>query len=137
MDFEWCMNDGLLEIPYCGENCRPYAWYTYRAAPERVFVMVSHDDTTFAYPLIINLLTGEMEDVLSDVELENMSNVDVSPDGSRLLIVCRSEENYEDTTVWLYDIAAKASAILRTYRQAAWAGSLPARALSAPMTLKA
>ena len=49
-----------------------------------------------------------MEDVLSDVELENMSNVDVSPDGSRLLIVCRSEENYEDTTVWLYDIAAKA-----------------------------
>lgn len=108
MDFEWCMNDGLLEIPYCGENCRPYAWYTYRAAPERVFVMVSHDDTTFAYPLIINLLTGEMEDVLSDVELENMSNVDVSQDGSRLLIVCRSEENYEDTTVWLYDIAAKA-----------------------------
>ena len=108
MDFEWCMNDGLLEIPYCGENCRPYAWYTYRAAPERVFVMVSHDDTAFAYPLIINLLTGEMEDVLSDVELENMSNVDVSPDGSRLLIVCRSEENYEDTTVWLYDIDAKA-----------------------------
>ena len=27
MDFEWCMNDGLLEIPYCGENCSCYYLY--------------------------------------------------------------------------------------------------------------
>lgn len=108
IDFEWCLNDGQLVIPYNSENCRPYAVYTYKAAPERVFVMVDHDGTPFAYPLMANLLSGEITDVLSDVELENISNVDISPDGSKLVIICRSEEDYKATTLWLYDVGTGA-----------------------------
>lgn len=108
IDFEWCMNDGQLVIPYSSDACRPYAVYTYAAAPERVFVMVSRDGTPYTYPLMVNLLTGEIVDVLSGVELENIANVDISPDGSKLIIICRSEEDYRDTTQWLYDVDAKA-----------------------------
>ena len=70
LGFEWCMNDGQLILPYTGENYYPIAEYRYRAAPERVFVPLYRNDINSRYPVMLNLLTGEVTDVLSGVELE-------------------------------------------------------------------
>ena len=106
LDFEWCMNDGQLILPYTGENY-PIAEYRYRAAPERVFVPLYRNDINSRYPVMLNLLTGEVTDVLSGVELENIQNINVSPSGNHLLLMCSSDALCEDVTVWHYDIAEK------------------------------
>ena len=106
LDFEWCMNDGKLILPYTGENY-PIAEYRYRAAPERVFVPLYRKDINSLYPVMLNLLTGEVTDVLSGVELENIQNINVSPSGNHLLLMCSSDALCEDVTVWHYDIAEK------------------------------
>ena len=106
LDFEWCMNDGQLILPYTGENY-PIAEYRYRAAPERVFVPLYRKDINSLYPVMLNLLTGEVTDVLSGVELENIQNINVSPSGNHLLLMCSSDALCEDVTVWHYDIAEK------------------------------
>lgn len=107
LGFEWCMNDGQLILPYTGENYYPIAEYRYRAAPERVFVPLYRNDINSRYPVMLNLLTGEVTDVLSGVELENIQNINVSPIGNHLLLMCSSDALCEDVTVWLYDIAEK------------------------------
>ena len=106
LGFEWCMNDGQLILPYTGENY-PIAEYRYRAAPERVFVPLYRNDINSRYPVMLNLLTGEVTDVLSGVELENIQNINVSPSGNHLLLMCSSDALCEDVTVWHYDIAEK------------------------------
>ncbi len=106
LDFEWCMNDGQLILPYTGENY-PIAEYRYRATPERVFVPLYRKDINSLYPVMLNLLTGEVTDVLSGVELENIQNINVSPSGNHLLLMCSSDALCEDVTVWHYDIAEK------------------------------
>lgn len=106
LGFEWCMNDGQLILPYTGENY-PIAEYRYRAAPERVFVPLYRKDINSRYPVMLNLLTGEVTDVLSGVELENIQNINVSPSGNHLLLMCSSDALCEDVTVWHYDIAEK------------------------------
>lgn len=106
LGFEWCMNDGQLILPYTGENY-PIAEYRYRAAPERVFVPLYRKDINSLYPVMLNLLTGEVTDVLSGVELENIQNINVSPSGNHLLLMCSSDALCEDVTVWHYDIAEK------------------------------
>lgn len=106
LDFEWCMNDGQLILPYTGENY-PIAEYRYRAAPERVFVPLYRKNINSRYPVMLNLLTGEVTDVLSGVELENIQNINVSPSGNHLLLMCSSDALCEDVTVWHYDIAEK------------------------------
>ena len=107
LDFEWCMNDRQLILPYTGENYYPIAEYRYRAAPERVFVPLYRKDINSLYPVMLNLLTGEVTDVLSGVELENIQNINVSPSGNHLLLMCSSDALCEDVTVWHYDIAEK------------------------------
>lgn len=107
LGFEWCMNDGQLILPYTGENYYPIAEYRYRAAPERVFVPLYRNDINSRYPVMLNLLTGEVTDVLSGVELENIQNINVSPIGNHLLLMCSSDALCEDVTVWHYDIAEK------------------------------
>lgn len=107
LDFEWCMNDRQLILPYTGENYCPIAEYRYRAAPERVFVPLYRKDINSLYPVMLNLLTGEVTDVLSGVELENIHNINVSPSGNHLLLMCSSDALCEDVTVWHYDIAEK------------------------------
>ena len=107
LDFEWCMNDGQLILPYVGAKCYPILKYRYRAAPEREFVMLTHNDINSRYPVMLNLLTGEVTDVLSGIELDNIQTVEVSPSGNHLLLMCSSEVGYEDATVWHYDIAEK------------------------------
>ena len=107
IDFEWCMNDGQLTLPYTGENYYPIVEYRYRASPERVFVPLYRKDINSRYPVMLNLLTGEVTDVLSGVELENIQNINVSPSGNHLLFMCSSDALYEDVTVWHYDIAEK------------------------------
>lgn len=107
LDFEWCMNDRQLILPYTGENYCPIAEYRYRAAPERVFVPLYRKDINSLYPVMLNLLTGEVTDVLSGVELENIQNINVSPSGNHLLLMCSSDALCEDVTVWHYDIAEK------------------------------
>lgn len=106
LGFEWCMNDGQLILPYIGENY-PIAEYRYRASPERVFVPLYRKDIDSLYPVMLNLLTGEVTDVLSGVELENIQNINVSPSGNHLLLMCSSDALCEDVTVWHYDIAEK------------------------------
>lgn len=106
LDFEWCMNDGQLTLPYTGENYYPIVEYRYRASPERVFVPLYRKDINSRYPVMLNLLTGEVTDVLSGVELENIKTIAVSPSGNHLLFMC-SDALYEDVTVWHYDIAEK------------------------------
>ena len=106
LDFEWCMNDGQPILPYTGENY-PIAEYRYRASPERVFVPLYRKDIDSLYPVMLNLLTGEVTDVLSGVELENIQNINVSPSGNHLLLMCSSDALCEDVTVWHYDIAEK------------------------------
>lgn len=106
LDFEWCMNDGQLILPYTGENY-PIAEYRYRAAPECVFVPLYRNDINSRCPVMLNLLTGEVTDVLSGVELENIQNINVSPSGNHLLLMCSSDALCEDVTVWHYDIAEK------------------------------
>lgn len=107
LDFEWCMNDGQLILPYVGAECYPILKYRYRAAPEREFVMLTRNDINSRYPVMLNLLTGEVTDVLSGIELDNIQTVEVSPSGNHLLLMCSSEVGYEDATVWHYDIAEK------------------------------
>ena len=107
LGFEWCMNDGQLILPYTGENYYPIAEYRYRASPERVFVPLYRKDINSRYPVMLNLLTGEVTDVLSGVELENIQNINVSPSGNHLLLMCSSDALCEDVTVWHYDIAKK------------------------------
>lgn len=106
LGFEWCMDDGQLILPYTGENY-PIAEYRYRATPERVFVPLYRKDINSLYPVMLNLLTGEVTDVLSGVELENIQNINVSPSGNHLLLMCSSDALCEDVTVWHYDIAEK------------------------------
>ncbi|GEM_PF-2762054 len=107
LGFEWCMNDGQLILPYTGENYYPIAEYRYRASPERVFVPLYRNDINSRCPVMLNLLTGEVTDVLSGVELENIQTVEVSPSGNHLLLMCSSDALCEDVTVWHYDIAKK------------------------------
>ena len=107
LGFEWCMNDGQLILSYTGENYYPIAEYRYRASPERVFVPLYRNDINSRYPVMLNLLTGEVTDVLSGVELENIQNINISPSGNHLLLMCSSDALCEDVTVWHYDIAKK------------------------------
>lgn len=65
------------------------------------------NDINSRYPVMLNLLTGEVTDVLSGVELENIQTVEVSPSGNHLLLMCSSDALCEDVTVWHYDIAKK------------------------------
>lgn len=108
IEFEWCKYGEGVAItylnPYVAIN-NGFDIYNnefYSTSPERFMICFQRSDGTL-YPVIANLYTGEISDVLAGAAPEHICFADMSPDGKSMVLGCR-----ESTDVpiirWYYEL---------------------------------
>ena len=108
IEFEWCKYGEGVAItylnPYVAIN-NGFDIYNnefYSTSPERFMICFQRSNGTF-YPVIANLYTGEISDVLAGVAPEHICFADMSPDGKSMVLGCR-ESNDAPIIRWYYEM---------------------------------
>lgn len=110
IEFDWVVHNGQVTLTYIGED----ASYRIPTNPgdkdamlvELWYSLLSENGEyeTTVYPMLLNLETGELTDVLEEIcagKLKNLCNQAISEDGSRMLLA------QSDGSLYYVDLAAK------------------------------
>lgn len=104
VEFEWCDYLGRVNISYSDPRLEAviYSNDFYHCAPERMLIeLYDFDDSgsLFYYPVLANLETGEVSDVLADRAPEHIVTTQLTPDGN-MVLGCR--EDLQSPISWHY-----------------------------------
>ena len=108
IEFEWCEYGEGVAITYLNPYVATNSGFDiynnefYSTSPERFMICFQRSDGTF-YPVIANLYTGEISDVLAGVAPEHICFADMSPDGKSMVLGCR-ESTDVPIICWYYEL---------------------------------